>query len=262
MFNEISSNGVLYMAAPNIGVAHAFTTRIGGVSCGEFESLNLGLSLGDERANVIENFGLVCGALGIVTEDIVFSQQIHSARIRVASREDRGSLYGAPAPEADGLVTREAGVALTVFAGDCAPILLHDPIVGAAGAVHAGWRGTTADIAGAAVRKMAGEFGCLPPNIRAAIGPCISKCCFETDRDVADALYAILPESAGECVAPRGNKYMADLKEANRQLLIRAGVRDITISDECTSCQSGKYWSHRRTKGKRGTQAAIIVLSY
>ena len=260
MFTENTSNGIVYMTAPNIGAPHAFTTRLGGVSAGVYESLNLGLSLGDERANVIENFGRVCGALGITSEDIVFSRQVHSARIRVATSADRGALFGPSACEADGLVTREAGVALAVFAGDCVPILLHDPILGAVGAVHAGWRGTVADIAGAAVRKMAGEFGSRPSDVRAAIGPCISKCCFETGRDVTYALYSAMPEAADACVTPRGAKYMTDLKEANRLMLLRAGVRDITVSDECTSCLGSKYWSHRRANVKRGSQAAMICL--
>jgi len=251
------------MTAPNIRAPHAFTTRLGGVSTGVFESLNLGLSLGDERANVIENFGRACSVLGIEIEDIVFSRQVHSARIRVITRADRGALF-APSEcgecEADGLVTREAGVALAVFAGDCVPILLHDPILGAIGAVHAGWRGTVADIAGAAVKKMAGEFGCRPSDIRAAIGPCISKCCFETGSDVTDALYSAIPEAADACITPRGAKYMTDLKEANRLMLKRAGVRDITMSDECTSCPGVKYWSHRRENVKRGSQAAMICL--
>jgi len=248
------------MAAPNIQAAHAFTTRLGGVSRGVFESLNLGLSVGDEKADVMDNYATVCAFLGIAPEDVVFSRQVHSARIRVVGRADRGALFGAPAREADGMITSDAGVALTVFAGDCAPILLHDPVAGAAGAVHAGWRGTVADIAGAAVRKMAVEFGCVPSDVRAAIGPCISKCCFETGRDVADALCAALPGAFESCIAPRGDKYMIDIKEANRLLLRRAGVRSIELSDECTSCRCDKYWSHRRTEGKRGSQAAIIIL--
>jgi len=248
------------MAAPNIEAAHAFTTRLGGVSSGIYATLNLGLSVGDSKANVMENYAAVCAFLGIAPEDIVFSGQVHSARVRAVGRADRGALFGPPACEADGMVTADTGVALAVFAGDCAPILLHDPVAGVAGAVHAGWRGTVADVAGAAVRKMASEFGCSPSNVRAAIGPCISKCCFETGRDVADALCSALPCARESCVAPRGDKYMVDLKEANRLLLRRAGVRDIELSDECTSCRCDKYWSHRRTNGKRGSQAAIIIM--
>ena len=161
--------------------------------------------------------------------------------------------------ESDGMITREAGVALMVFTADCVPILLHEPVRGAIGAIHAGWRGTAKDIAGAAVRKMVEEFGCSPAQMKAAIGPAISKCCYETDSEVPDALRDILAIAAQDCIAIRGDKYAIDLKEANRLLLLRAGLTDIVVSDECTSCLGSKYWSHRRTKGIRGSQAAVIL---
>jgi len=176
------------------------------------------------------------------------------------TREDRCGLYAPPKCEADGQITRSPGVALTVFTGDCVPILLHDPVTSAIGAVHAGWRGTAADAVGAAVRKMMEEYGCTPGDIRAAIGPSISKCCYETDNDVAEALRNMLGEAAENCLTVQGKKYMTDLKKANHLLLSRAGVQNISISEECTSCQSDKYWSHRKTKGQRGSQAAIIVI--
>ena len=152
------------------------------------------------------------------------------------------------------------GVALMVFTADCVPILLHDPIKGAIGAVHAGWRGTVSNIPGEAVRKMKSEFGCSPADIKAAIGPCISKCCYETGSDVAYALQQSIPGAANECLTQQEEKYMVDLKKANYHQLINAGVINIVISDECTSCRSDKYWSHRVTNGQRGSQAALIVI--
>ena len=87
--------------------------------------------------------------------------------------------------EADGLITDIPGLALCIFTADCTPILLYDPVKRCAGAVHAGWRGTAMDIAGKAVRKMAETFGSRPENICAAVGPCISRCCFETGEEAA-----------------------------------------------------------------------------
>ena len=250
------------MTAQNIKTKHAFTTRIGGASRGIYSSLNLGQNLSDEHAHVKDNYALVCSALGIKEEYIVCSKQIHGAIVRVVTREDRGRLYECSEPEADALITRDSGVALVVFVSDCVPILLHDPVRRVIGAVHAGWRGTAADITGVAVQRMSDEFGCLPADIRAAIGPSISACCYETDRDVADAMQSRLSENADTVISMRGEKYMVDLKEANRLLLRKAGVCEITISDECTSCSSEKYWSHRRTNGRRGSQTAIIVASW
>jgi len=259
-FAEQNSNGVVYMTAPNIQATHAFTTRFGGVSQGIYSSLNLGINCGDDPARVRENYRLTCSALNIAEYDIVCSNQIHGTHIRVVSRGDCGGLFRIRPQEADGLITQSTGVALMVFTADCVPILLHDHVRHVIGAIHAGWRGTALNIAGAAIQRMVDEFSCFPADISAAIGPPISKCCYETGQDVADALRNTLGNKAETCIALHGNKYMVDLKESNRLLLERAGLRDIMISDDCTSCQSDKYWSHRKTNGKRGSQIAIIAI--
>ena len=253
-------NGVEFMTSANIDTTHAFTTRVGGVSGGIYESLNLAQKAGDTQENVKENYSLLCRALGISTDDIVCSTQVHGTHIRTVTRNDCNGLFKPNPNQADGLITKTPGVALMVFTADCVPVLLYDPVLKVAGAVHAGWRSTTANITGIAVQRMVEEFGCSPSDINAAIGPCISKCCFETDADVADALRETLPEFADECLTHFNNKYLIDLKEANRILLINAGVRDIKVSDECTSCLADRYWSHRKTCGHRGSQAAVILV--
>jgi hypothetical protein len=238
----------------------AFTTRIGGVSSGIYESLNLAQRTDDPIENVKENYSRLCNTLGISTDDIVCSTQIHGTHVRVVTKDDCGKLFKPNPHNADALITNTPGVALMVFVADCVPILLCDPVKRVAGAVHAGWRGTTANIAGKTVQKMISEFGCSPSDINATIGPCIAKCCFETDSDVADALQEALKEDSCDCFTKNGDKYNVDLKETNRILLKTAGIENITVSDECTSCLSDKYWSHRKTQGKRGSQAAIIVI--
>jgi len=253
-------NNIIYMTSPNIETIHAFTTRIGGVSSGSYGSLNLAQKTGDDIEKVRENYDLLCNALGISTDDIVCSHQVHGTNIRVVTGDDRGGLYKPNPHQADGLITKTPGVALLVYTADCVPVLLYDPVTNAAGAVHAGWRSTMADIAGIAIKKMVSEFSCSPVNIKAAIGPCISKCCFETDKDVADALYYVLNADAESCIIKHGDKYKIDLKETNRLLLKRAGVNDIDVSEDCTSCLTDKYWSHRKIKGARGTQAALIAV--
>src|SRR5699024_8005169 len=92
--------------------------------------------------------------------------------------------------EADGLVTDQPGVCLTIFSGDCIPVLLYDPVRQAVGAAHAGWRGTAGGVAARAAEEMIRAFGCSPGDILAAIGPGIGPCCFETHRDVPDGLRA------------------------------------------------------------------------
>jgi len=243
------------MTAPNIDTTHAFSTRFGGVSSGIFATLNLGLNLDDKQENIRENYKRLCDAIGIETDDIVFSNQVHGTTIRTVSKSDRGGLFIPGKPQADGLITNEPGVALMVFTADCVPILLHDPVKGAIGAVHAGWRGTADEIAKVAVQKMNAAFNCNPSDIHVAIGPCISKCCYEVGKDVAYSFCAFK-----ECITEHNGKYKADLKECNRVMLAAAGITDISISDECTHCNNDKYWSHRFTKGQRGSQAAIITM--
>lgn len=248
------------MNAPNIQARHAFTTRRGGVSGGIFTSLNLGLSCGDETEKVLENYRILGRALNIDTGRAAFSKQVHKDGIRVCTDDDRRSPETPLPYEADGLITNVRGLPLMIFTADCTPILLHDPVTGAVGAVHAGWRGTVLNIAGKAVRRMEEAFGCRPENICAAIGPCISVCCFETGPEVYEALKGVLGAEADMFASPRENgKYMTDLKGANRRLLEKAGVRNIEVSEECTMCSNEKYWSHRATCGKRGVQCSLIV---
>ena len=249
-----------YLVAEGISAPHCFTTRLGGVSEGYLSSLNIGLHRGDNPRNVEENFRILANALGIVPEDFVLTKQIHSDIVVKVGRADRGKhMVEGASPECDALITNEPGVALVVFTADCTPILLHDPVTGAVGAAHAGWRGTAMGIAAKTVEAMVKEYGCDRKNIRAAIGPNISFCCFETDRDVPDAMVAALGEDARPFIRPRGDKYYVNLKEINALWLRRAGVEHIEISDACTVCRSDVFWSHRVTRGQRGSQGAIIV---
>ena len=186
---------------------------------------------------------------------------MHSDIVRVVTSQDAAGLDHRNYPPCDALITNEPGVGLVVFTADCTPILLYDPEKKAVGAIHAGWRGTAAGIAEKAVNAMVSTYGCNPKNIRAAIGPNISQCCFETDRDVPDAIVAALgATSAAPFIRQQGNKFYVNLKALNAHFLDRAGVTSIEISQACTACESRTYWSHRVTGGKRGAQGAIIIL--
>ena len=249
-----------YLVAEGISVPHCFTTRLGGVSTGYLSSLNIGMNRGDDPKNVEENFRILTDALGCSLSDLALTRQIHTDIVRVATREEAGkSLDNRDWPECDALITCDPGVALVVFTADCTPILLHDPVTGAVGAAHAGWRGTALGIAAKTVDAMVREFGCDPRNIRAAIGPNIGACCFETDRDVPDAMVEALGEDAKPFIRPNGDKYYVNLKEINALWLRRAGVERIEISNVCTVCQWETFWSHRVTRGQRGSQGAVIV---
>ena len=249
-----------YLQAEGISVPHCFTTRFGGVSEGSLSSLNIGIHRGDLWENVLKNYEILGSALDFDVKNLVLSHQTHTDVVLRVGKEQAGAgLFAPELPECDALITNEPGVALAVFTADCTPILLHDPVTGAVGAVHAGWRGTAAAIAGKTVAAMAREFGARPENIRAAIGPNIGVCCFETDRDVPDAMLAAFGQEAKPYLFPQGDKYYVNLKGINALVLRRAGVEQLQISTDCTVCQSHRFWSHRVTKGDRGSQGAIIV---
>ena len=248
-----------YLVAEGIAAPHAFTTRMGGVSTGALSSLNIGLHRGDAPENVAKNHEILAKALGFDREKLVLSHQVHTDTVRCVTAGDALGIDHHLYPECDALITVDPGTALMIFTADCTPILLHDPVTGAVGAVHAGWRGTAMDIAGKAVREMAKQFGCAPENIRAAIGPNIGFCCFETDGEVPNAMVETYGAAAEKYIRPAGDKYYVNLKEINALSLKRRGVEQIEISESCTVCEHDRFWSHRFTRGQRGSQGAIIL---
>lgn len=260
-FETVHQGSLEYLTSSAIHVPHCFTTRRGGVSTGSLSSLNLGTHRGDDPENVLKNYEILGKSLGFSPEDTVFTRQTHTSLVARVGRQDRGEgLFRPVEPERDGLVTHEPGVVLTIFTADCTPILFYDPVARSIGAAHAGWRGTAAGIAARTVEAMEREFGSDPRNIRAAIGPCISRCCFETDGDVPQAMVQALGAEAEAAIEGDGTKYHVDLKAINEIWLRRAGVEIIDICPDCTACQPLRFWSHRVTRGDRGSLAAVIRL--
>ena len=263
---EHNVNGIVYLASDAItaasGVTHGFSTRLGGVSQGIYASLNLGANRGDDPLRVRENYRRFCAALGANQDAMVFSSQVHGAVVRTVTAADAGRGLDRPVDyDADGLITDVPGVPLVVFGADCLTILLSDPVRRVIAAVHAGWRGTALGIVDAAVEKMMRNYGSDPADIRAAIGPGISRCCFETDSDVPDAMTEALGDAASPYLHDDENgKFHVDLKGINALRLSRLGVLHTDVADECTMCRPDEFWSHRVTQGHRGSQAALIQL--
>lgn len=262
-------HGVAFYTCPDpawSGAAHGFSTRLGGVSPAPMDSLNLGANRGDKASNVRENFTRFCAAIGADVSALVKNHQIHSDIIRPVTREDILSAPESPGiVEADGLVTGQPGVCLTIFSGDCIPVLLYDPVRRCIAAVHAGWRGTAAGAAARAAEAMVRDYGCRPEHILAAIGPGISSCCFETHIDVPDGLRAGLGTDAEPFIRPlpREGKFSVDLKGANAKWLERTGLdpAHIAICSACTACRRDDFWSHRIQGNQRGSMAAVIQLT-
>jgi len=264
MFVETVIQGVPLIQSTLIPARHGFTTRQGGVSTGHLRSLNLGENRGDDPERVRENYRRVARAVGFDLHKLVYTRQVHENTVRYAVPADSRALYTPMDYTCDGLYTDVPELPLACFTADCVPVLLCDPANGVIAAVHCGWRSTVADILGVAVAQMCAR-GAEKASIRAAIGPAIGACCFEVGADVTEAMYAWLGAEAAPFIREKPGapgKYLADLRGADRRRLLKLGLKEehIDVSDECTMCAPEKFWSHRATRGKRGSQAAFIVL--
>lgn len=252
---------LLRAAAIPAPFAHGFSTRLGGVSAPPFDALNLGGKWGDDALVVGENRRRFLRAAG-VGAPLYVARQVHGAAVaRVRAGDDPAALARV---EADALVTDAAGVTLGVFVADCIPALIADPRTGAFAAIHAGWRGTVAGVARAAVTALGREFGARPVDLRAALGPAIGPCCFEVGAEVEGAVRAALGDAADGVIrpSPRGtpDKAHIDLKAANCLILERAGVDPTAIESgpECTHCDRARFFSFRRDGSATGQLMAVI----
>jgi len=190
--------------------------------------------------------------------------KVHGGAVRTVTTADvRPDPCGKPPYEADGLMTDLPGVALVVYSADCIPILFYDPVRRVIAAVHAGWRGTAAGIATAAVQRMETVYGCDRGDILAAIGPGIGPDCFETHEDVPNAMTAALSTAVLQHIKIKENgKFAVDLKAINAMRLEQVGLaaEHIAVSSLCTSCDPERFWSHRKLGTSRGSMAAVIQL--
>ena len=265
-------------------LVHGFTTRAGGVSsCYGGQSLNLGLTSHDSRENVQRNRLLLLEALGAWREGdgpwpIVELKQIHSAVMHRVNAPPGAPLAG------DGLLTNTPKLLLAVKTADCVPVLVADINRRAVAALHAGWRGTVARIVEKGVGEMRRHFGSDPRDLRAALGPCIRRCCYCVGAEVRaqfESQFAYAGELFEEVFDPdalhvrypllflnqrppghgdHGPEIHLDLIAANRRQLEDAGVvaEHISVIEGCTACDTTRFFSHRAESGKTGRMMAVI----
>jgi hypothetical protein len=242
--------------------ADAFVTaRAGGVSAGPYESLNLGLSVGDDPAAVAENRRRLAAAIGADLGGFVFTRQVHGAGVRVVTAADAGT--GALAldesvPEGDVLVTADPSVVLAILTADCLPIVLLDSAAGVLACVHAGWRGTVARACAAAVDAMTG-LGAVPARVIAGIGPAIAADRYQVGAEVAgaardafgpDAVDGGAVDGGAEAILrPDGTgRWLFDLPAANRLVLRESGLRDENIHVTQYVTGTGVFFSDRSAR--------------
>jgi YfiH family protein len=245
-----------------------FTSRKGGKSGQPYESLNLGLHVGDSDDAVVSNRQRLAEELGVPFSSWTCAEQVHGNSIVIINSADRGKGRSnrADAIQAvDGLLTNERNLLLTAYFADCVPLYFYDPKLSVIGLAHAGWKGTVSCIAGEMIEQMKTQFGSNPEDIIAAIGPSIGQCCYEVDDVVANQVRRIIAPGGEINIAifeKENNKYMLDLRESNRQILLKAGILPyhIELTRRCTSCQNELFYSHRKERGKTGRMAAWIGL--
>jgi len=236
--------------------AHAvFSARGGGCSPPPWESLNLGLAVGDDPDRVAENRRRFARAAGFSPDAAATAHQVHGAAVAVVIRP------GAAGP-ADGLCTECPGVVLTIGAADCAVVYLVDTARRAVGLCHAGWRGTAADVVGRTVAAMAEAHGSRPEDLVAAISPSIGPCCYEVDEPVIRALRDAAPWADDVLRPGLAGHARLDLAGANRRRLRDAGVPpgSIHAAGVCTACHAEQLYSHRRDRGRTGRMQAALWL--
>jgi len=268
---KINRRGVLvYFTVPSFEeynlVSYAFTSRLGGVSPAPFESLNLGMRVGDEHKNVISNRERACEIMGVGLDRLVAGRQVHGNRVFdvTSAHAGRGAITWEDAlPDVDALVTAETGVLLSSYYADCVPLVFLDPVQRVVALAHAGWKGTVQRIGAVTIGHMGGKYGSRPGDILAAVGPSIGPCCYEVDAPVLEKVKSCLPGYPDLAHPGRPGHWWLDLPEMNRRILIDAGVNKdkITISGYCTSCSGDLLFSHRRQKGRAGRMASLIMLT-
>lgn len=281
MFTRHEKNGVYYYTSTlfeKYGIVHGFFTRHGGVSSGDFDSLNVSTARKDKNGNcdnpenIYENYLRALSVLGTTPSKALGTHQVHKNVVLRAKDTDAGRGINprlSKMDDCDGIFLDNSASdidALCVKTADCVPILLSSKNGKEISAVHAGWRGTVADI----VTKAAEKFSCPKEDILCAIGPCIGVCCYEVGQEVYEAVknlfsYKGIQDMTGRmfritCTCSASPKKNANLAEINKALLMSFGIpeENIDVSGICTCCHEDEFFSHRASGGFSGTFVSVI----
>ncbi len=241
---------------PEIG--HYVSGREGGKSFGALGSLNLSYKVNDVPENVSENRKRLADALSVTPGNLIFPVQTHSNHVRVVGK-DTGL---EELEDTDAIITNTPGLLISVQSADCVPVLLYDPVQKAAAAIHAGWRGTMAQIVHHTVEKMKTVFGSAPDNLIAAIGPSIGEEVYQVGPEVIEAVVQVYGTKEGIISREAGGKGFCNLWEANRIQLLRQGIKaeNIEVAGICTYRYADQFFSARHSNHTAGRFAAGVVL--
>jgi len=235
-------------------IFHFITTRNNGVSPEPFKSLNLGYKSGDNLKNVSSNWDILKNDIGLMNTKTILLNQVHSDKVIIINskpvKSSNQKITG------DAIITAQKGLLIAVLVADCVPIILYDPNKSVIGVVHAGWRGSSLEIAKKSVRKMKELFFSEPKDIIAGIGPSIGPCCYKVKSDVAKHF-----TEYKSAVINKKNRYYIDLWEINRFQLIESGINEdnIEIAGLCTSCNNELFFSYRKQNPTGRFALGVII---
>lgn len=247
-------------------LVNGFSTRLGGVSEGIYETMNLSFTVGDNETAVKENFNIFGNALGVLPADMVYSHQTHTVNVLRVTSEHKGMgiLRERNFSDIDGLITDEPGVCLVTSYADCVPLYFADPSHKAIGLSHSGWRGTVGNICQNTVKKMQEEFGTKPEELIACIGPSICVNCYEVNSDVAEQFRKAYDRKQADdiLISKENGKFQLDLHKANYYNMVNCGIlpENISMPDFCTCCSRTWLHSHRGSGGQRGGLCAFLEI--
>lgn len=247
-------------------VEHLFTTKEGGVSKGDFATMNVSFTRGDDEEAVLENYRRIGNIFGVELTDIVVSHQTHTTNVMRVTREDggKGVVFDRDYQDIDGLITNEKNLVLCTMYADCVPLYFVDVKNMAIGLSHSGWKGTAGQMGMMTLKRMKEEFGTCPEDVYVAIGPSICMDCYEVSADVIEAFCKVFTKEEMNIISyeKENGKYQLDLWKANEIILLNAGVlpEHIEVTRLCTHCNSDRMFSHRRTGDRRGNLGAFLCL--
>ena len=247
-------------------IRHFVSTRKGGFSKPPYNSLNLGLHVGDDPEDVLKNRKRLATAIGIPLRYFTIGRQIHSGNVTIISEESRGrgsAKHEEEINDTDAMVTSVTGICLVILVADCVPMLFFDPLRKIIGVAHAGWKGTLQCIAENTVKIMESRFGSSPQDIIVGVGPSIGPCCYKVGPDVISQVETIF-HTKKEFILNElksGEGYF-DLWKANITQLLQAGIerKNIEMAWICTRENPDLFFSYRHQQGDTGRFGVGITL--